>query len=135
MLWLTMAAVLDPTPIPHSQLADAGDETLRADLADYVKVNPDDCYYRLIELDLSELTAQPPAPEDWLLDGDEDSYELACELELAYSQGVDVTPIIVRASLTSPGMFEMLDGYHRLSGAHTAGRQRIRAHELITAQP
>lgn len=122
--------IVDPGPIPLSDLPTGDDETLRADLSEahFGGHNPDTVAFRLVEVALSEFHC--PDPESYLLDDDTEGYERAVALADAYAAGLDVPPIVARVADT--GQWETIDGWHRLSGAGRAHCPSILVYEPLS---
>jgi len=85
--------------------------------------------FRHVRLPLSELEYHISTPEAYLQDGDEAGYGLVMDFADAYARAEQVPPIICK--LEPDGLYELIDGYHRLAGAAAAECEQI---EVLLAE-
>jgi hypothetical protein len=115
---LAMERVLDPGPIPYSQLAPYRDPDLEHGLRHY-GLEPDTTTYRLIELPLASITDTASMPHQlW----DRSVVE-------AVKTGVDLPALVVFRHKHGDG-WGLLDGVNRANAFVVLGVSTARAYEL-----
>lgn len=91
----------------------------------------DECMFRLVTVPLELVPPQTFDLKEYLSDGTEEGrarYKIACRYREAFLNGRDVPPIIGRRIA---GVYQVLDGTHRVVAAHAAGIAHIRAWDLL----
>jgi len=114
------------------------DETLFAALAerlgDESGTAVEGCSFRLVEVLLSELKRYivddlTQYLDDNDLEAGETNLDRTWTIIKALQQGKAVAPVVI--TLNDSGEVELLDGYHRVTAHHHAGRTATLAYELI----
>jgi hypothetical protein len=116
-----VATVLDPGPIPHDALIRFDDPDVETGL-EQSGHSHEGAQYRLLQLDLSELEDMRWIPGDAARFGTSMSETLA--------RGEELPPVVVVRTDRGRG-FGLIDGLNRTHAHWAAGRESIRAYELL----